>query len=161
MNKVKKEPSTFFCPECNSEKVYARGETLWELNTYMVYCESVKPFDDDAKAECLECKWKGFKRDLIDKTAEIEAAEKLKNDKEYQRYLKLKNKFDGGGVLERAEELKEEIHEMLSTHPAVAVNELDIDVLREPAATLELRSPERYKALSNLIALAEVVKRGE
>jgi len=91
----KKDPATYFCPECNSEKIYSRSETLWELNTYKIYCESVKPFDDDAKVECFECEWEGFKRDLIDKSEEIKAAEKLKTDKEYQRYLKLQKKFEG------------------------------------------------------------------
>lgn len=44
--------------------------------------------------------------------------------------------------------------------PAVVENETDLDVLRELAATLEFRSPERHKALSKLIAAAEAAKGG-
>jgi len=98
MPKAKKEPATYFCPECSSEKVYTRGEMTWDINNHQMYCESVKPYDCDAKAECFDCEWEGFKRDLINKTEEIEAAEKLKRDKEYQRYLKLKDKFEGSAA---------------------------------------------------------------
>lgn len=56
--------------------------------------------------------------------------------------------------------IKKGLQAALVNVPAVAVNETDLDVLRELAATLEFRSPERHKALSKLIAAAEAAKGG-
>lgn len=95
MSKSKKEPSAYFCPDCNGDRVLVRGEMLYHANGCDLWCETVKPWDSDAHANCQDCEWKGFRRDLIDKSEEIEAAEKLKRDKEYQRYLKLKSKYEG------------------------------------------------------------------
>lgn len=94
MVKAKKDPACFFCPECGSEDVITCEEILWHINTNKMYCHSVKTHDDDARVNCRDCDWDGFKRDLIDKTKEVKAAEKLKADKEYKQYLKLKAKFE-------------------------------------------------------------------
>lgn len=53
------------CPECSSPEVAATAEEMWLVNTGEHYCHSVKDYDSDAKAECLQCEWSGRRKDLI------------------------------------------------------------------------------------------------
>lgn len=52
------------CPECGSGKVFSTSEQMFMVNTFEMYCESVKPHDSDAQAGCLECNWRG-RRDQL------------------------------------------------------------------------------------------------
>lgn len=47
------------CPECGSANVTVREETTWMANTGELYCHSVKAYDAEAAARCLECGWTG------------------------------------------------------------------------------------------------------
>ena len=47
------------CPQCDSEQVTVTAEQAVMANTGEHYCHSVKPHDDNAKAECLNCWWEG------------------------------------------------------------------------------------------------------
>ena len=60
MTKLKHKPVLMRCPECGSEKVTLREETLWMANTWEHYCYSIKHHDSDAQAECLDCHWLGI-----------------------------------------------------------------------------------------------------
>lgn len=58
--------STLKCPECGSEEVTLTAEQMFMANTLEHYCHSVKTQDSDAKADCLECRWEGERRQLIE-----------------------------------------------------------------------------------------------
>ena len=61
----KKKLETFLvCPECFTDQVLVYEERAVMANTFEHWCHSVKAHDDDAKAECLECKWKGDRAGL-------------------------------------------------------------------------------------------------
>lgn len=47
------------CPECNSDRVCVTEETMWLVNKFEPYCNTVKMHDSDAKADCLDCGWQG------------------------------------------------------------------------------------------------------
>ena len=57
---------TLHCPNCDSENVAVTEETMWMVNTMEHYCHSVKAHDSDAKATCLDCRWEGERRNLIE-----------------------------------------------------------------------------------------------
>ena len=57
--------NNLLCPECESSNVVVTEETMWYANGYEVFCHSVKSYDNDAKAECLDCEWKGHRKNLI------------------------------------------------------------------------------------------------
>ena len=53
------------CPECSSLNVATTAEQMFMFNTGEHYCHSVKTFDNDAKATCLDCRWTG-RRDQLE-----------------------------------------------------------------------------------------------
>ena len=53
------------CPECYSHGVVTTQEQMIMANTDEHYCFSVKNYDADSKAECLDCSWKGTRCNLI------------------------------------------------------------------------------------------------
>lgn len=53
------------CPSCGSTRVAVTAEQMFMVNTGVHYCHSVKTQDDDAKATCLECRWKGVRLQLV------------------------------------------------------------------------------------------------
>lgn len=55
---------TLVCPECGSAEVTVTSEQMFMANTGEYYCESVKTYDDIARARCLNCAWRGQRRDL-------------------------------------------------------------------------------------------------
>lgn len=52
------------CPECESDEVALTAEQMFMANTGELYCQSVKTHDEDAKAKCLGCEWRGRKDEL-------------------------------------------------------------------------------------------------
>jgi hypothetical protein len=52
------------CPDCGSDDLYVIEETMYELNTDEFFCHLVKSFDADARVECGDCDWKGFRYDV-------------------------------------------------------------------------------------------------
>ena len=60
----RKEP-VLRCPECGTDMVIIREEHSVMANTFEHYCHSVKAHDPDAKARCLDCNWKGERKDLV------------------------------------------------------------------------------------------------
>ena len=61
------------CPECASVMVVVTAEQMFDANTGDHYCHSVKPHDDNAKAECLHCQWEGRRDQLKDADKELAA----------------------------------------------------------------------------------------
>lgn len=39
---------------------------MLSLNTDAHYCNSVKTYDDNSKATCLDCNWKGIREELLE-----------------------------------------------------------------------------------------------
>lgn len=64
MTKKKRTAPTYHCPTCGSAEVFSTHEQAFMVNTGDHYCHMVKEFDSDAKAGCLECKWRGERREL-------------------------------------------------------------------------------------------------
>ena len=62
----------FVCPECGSKKVTSTAEQMFMVNTGEHYCHSVKAHDDNAKAACLKCQWKGRRDELVLKNKPVE-----------------------------------------------------------------------------------------
>ena len=56
------------CPKCGSEDVTVTAEQMFMANTGDHYCHSVKTQDDNAKATCLDCRWKGARLNLVSDT---------------------------------------------------------------------------------------------
>lgn len=52
------------CPACGSDRVATTAEQMFMVNSGDHYCHSVKAHDDEAKATCLACRWKGQRKDL-------------------------------------------------------------------------------------------------
>lgn len=52
------------CPDCDSDRVTVTSEQSFMANTGEYYCETVKPYDEFAKAKCLDCFWEGKRKDL-------------------------------------------------------------------------------------------------
>lgn len=61
MKKLKDKPPQHTCPECDSNNLIVTEETAFYLNGMHYFCHSVKAHDSDAKVECLDCNWKGFR----------------------------------------------------------------------------------------------------
>ena len=59
--------TTLTCPECDSEEVTLSEIHKIMANTYEHYCYSVKVYDDDAQADCLDCDWSGLRLQLKEK----------------------------------------------------------------------------------------------
>ena len=53
------------CPKCGSAEVVVTAEQMFMANTGEHYCHSVKTQDDDAKALCLACRWRGLRNNLL------------------------------------------------------------------------------------------------
>lgn len=61
----KSKKKLFVCPECECEDILVYSMTSWEINKDMEYfCESVKPYDSDAPARCIDCHWDGISSQL-------------------------------------------------------------------------------------------------
>ena len=54
----------FICPECSCADVIVRAETAYKVNGGDFYCHSVKTQDDNARADCLACRWSGLRSNL-------------------------------------------------------------------------------------------------
>lgn len=63
MAKKKPEP-THQCPECGSKQVFSTYEQAFMVNNGEHYCHMVKAHDNDAKAGCLDCNWRGERHQL-------------------------------------------------------------------------------------------------
>ena len=57
---------TLVCPTCGHTEVAVTEERMVMVNSGEHYCHSVKAHDDDAKASCLACEWKGRRDQLIE-----------------------------------------------------------------------------------------------
>lgn len=55
---------TLTCPECGSDRVTTEHHQMFMVNTGDHYCHSVKTCDSDSPTTCLECWWKGERKDL-------------------------------------------------------------------------------------------------
>lgn len=55
---------TLVCPECGSDKVTTEHHQMFMVNTGDHYCHSVKAYDWDSPATCLECRWTGERNQL-------------------------------------------------------------------------------------------------
>jgi hypothetical protein len=53
------------CPECGSAEVTVEHHQMFMANTLDHYCHSVKTQDADSPSTCLECEWKGLRKDLV------------------------------------------------------------------------------------------------
>jgi hypothetical protein len=58
-----KEP-TYHCPDCNSDRVATEYHQKIMVNTDEHYNHSMKPYDSDSPATCLDCRWRGLRQDL-------------------------------------------------------------------------------------------------
>jgi len=58
---------TYRCPECETEELFVRAVTTYYLNTGEFFCHSVKTHDSEADVFCMDCDWKGTRKDLEDK----------------------------------------------------------------------------------------------
>ncbi len=61
------EETILLCPHCDGSNVLVVSEDSWFVNTGELFCHSVKTIDDDAKARCFDCEWRGKRKDLRDK----------------------------------------------------------------------------------------------
>jgi len=52
------------CPECENEELLVREVETYYLNTGFFFCNSVKAHDSEAEVFCMECDWKGTRKDL-------------------------------------------------------------------------------------------------
>lgn len=64
MSKKKRIKSLLYCPDCGSAEVTLTHEQAFMANTGEHYCHSIKIQDQDAKASCLDCHWRGERRHL-------------------------------------------------------------------------------------------------
>jgi len=55
---------TLVCPECGSDKVTVSHLQRFMANTGEHYCHSVKTHDANSESTCLNCHWRGQRRDL-------------------------------------------------------------------------------------------------
>ena len=53
------------CPACGTQEVVVKAVTSYMVNTGEFYCHSVKTYDSNAKAMCLECDWEGERDDML------------------------------------------------------------------------------------------------
>ena len=61
------------CPTCYSREVAVTAEQMFMANTGDHYCHSVKAQDSDAKAKCLDCRWTGYRQQLVPPASPIHA----------------------------------------------------------------------------------------
>jgi len=54
----------YLCPECGSDNVTTEYHQMFMVNTGEHYCHSMKTQDPDSPAACLECDWRGERKDL-------------------------------------------------------------------------------------------------
>ena len=52
------------CPECGSDRVTTAHVQTFMVNTCEHWCHSVKTHDPNSPATCLDCWWKGERKDL-------------------------------------------------------------------------------------------------
>ena len=53
------------CPACGeTEQLTTTFSQMWLVNSGDHYCTSMKTHDADSPAACLECGWKGERKDL-------------------------------------------------------------------------------------------------
>lgn len=57
----------YLCPECGSEHVTTQHIQTFMANTGDHYCHSMKTQDSDSPATCLDCDWKGQRKDFTEK----------------------------------------------------------------------------------------------
>lgn len=65
---MNKTDPTYHCPGCGSEEVFSTHEQAFMVNTCDHYCHMVKAHDSDAKAGCVDCDWRGERKDLKEKS---------------------------------------------------------------------------------------------
>ncbi len=53
------------CPNCGHHNVVTTYVQRVDANTLEHYCHSVKPFDDDSEARCIDCNWTGERQQLV------------------------------------------------------------------------------------------------
>jgi len=56
---------TLECPKCGSEEVTTEHHQMFMVNTDESYCHSMKTYDSDSTATCLDCNWTGERKDLV------------------------------------------------------------------------------------------------
>lgn len=78
----------FKCPECHGENVTTTAEESFMANTDEHYCHSVKSYDADAKANCIDCQWQGRRDQFV--TGEIPRRDRKSRDE----ILKLADQFN-------------------------------------------------------------------
>lgn len=59
--------STLVCPACGSDRVTTEHHQMFMANTGEHYCHSIKTYDSDSPATCLDCRWTGLRQDLKEK----------------------------------------------------------------------------------------------
>ena len=79
------------CSECGSDRVTTEYHQKVMANTFEHYCYSIKAYDNDSPAKCLDCEWIGLRENL----SEIDDPKAKKREaKERAQYEKLKAKFE-------------------------------------------------------------------
>ena len=61
--------SLLLCPECGSENVTTAHVQSFMVNTGEHYCHSVKTHDENSPAHCIDCEWRGERRNLLEEKA--------------------------------------------------------------------------------------------
>lgn len=56
------------CPNCKSTEVLVREIDSYYVNTGEFFCHSVKAHDENAPCCCIDCGWRGERRDLKETT---------------------------------------------------------------------------------------------
>lgn len=56
----------FICPECGSTEVATEHHQMFMVNSGDHYCHSMKTQDSGSPATCLDCRWTGERKDLIE-----------------------------------------------------------------------------------------------
>lgn len=66
---IKKQKALLLgCPNCGeTEELLLVEEQSFYANTQELFCTSVKMYDHDAKAKCLQCGWRGVREDLVER----------------------------------------------------------------------------------------------
>lgn len=55
------------CPECGGNRVAVTLEQMIMVNTGEHHCYSVRAHDNDAKVQCLSCRWLGRRDALVER----------------------------------------------------------------------------------------------
>lgn len=56
--------TTLHCPKCSSDQVTVSHLQRFMVNTGDHYCHAIKTHDDNSESTCLECYWRGERKDL-------------------------------------------------------------------------------------------------